>query len=89
MKRTMHINGDSCQAENTMSAKTWPIRPNRFWKRALLFVCCGMMAASGFGQQALGQRPRVKSPVVNAAKRFKKVSNWDFSAYVVNPVAST
>lgn len=66
MKRTMHINGDSCQAENTMSAKTWPIRPNRFWKRALLFVCCGMMAASGFGQQALGQRPRVKSPVVNA-----------------------
>ncbi|MBP3373243.1 MAG: esterase [Bacteroidaceae bacterium] len=25
-----------------------------------------MMAASGFGQQALGQRPRVKSPVANA-----------------------
>ena len=35
-------------------------------KRLLSIVCCTLMAASSFGQQALGQRPRVKSPVVNS-----------------------
>ncbi len=35
-------------------------------KRLLTIVCCFLVAASSFGQQALGQRPRVKSPVVNA-----------------------
>ena len=35
-------------------------------KRLLSIVCCMLMAASSFGQQALGQRPRVKSPVVNS-----------------------
>ena len=34
-------------------------------KKLISFVCCCMMAANGFGQQALGQRPQVKSPVVN------------------------
>ena len=35
-------------------------------KRLFLSVCCCMMAASSFSQQALGMRPRVQSPVVNA-----------------------
>ena len=35
-------------------------------KRLLTLLCCSIMAVSSFGQQALGQRPRVKSPVVNA-----------------------
>ena len=35
-------------------------------KRILTLLCCYMVAASSFGQQALGQRPRVKSPVVNS-----------------------
>ena len=34
-------------------------------KKLISFVCCCMMAANSFGQQALGQRPQVKSPVVN------------------------
>ena len=34
-------------------------------KKLISFVCCCMMAVNGFGQQALGQRPQVKSPVVN------------------------
>ena len=35
-------------------------------KRLLSIVCCMLLTASSFGQQALGQRPRVKSPVVNS-----------------------
>ena len=35
-------------------------------KRILTLLCCYLVAASSFGQQALGQRPRVKSPVVNS-----------------------
>lgn len=35
-------------------------------KRLLAIICGSMIAASSFGQQALGQRPRVTSPVVNA-----------------------
>ena len=35
-------------------------------KRLFLSVCCCMMAVSSFSQQALGMRPRVQSPVVNA-----------------------
>ncbi|WP_305079928.1 esterase [Prevotella sp. E2-28] len=35
-------------------------------KRVFLFTCCAFLALSSFGQQQLGQRPRVKSPVVNA-----------------------
>ena len=34
-------------------------------KKLMLILCCSMMAVSSFGQQALGQRPRVKSPVIN------------------------
>ena len=34
--------------------------------RGLLLSCCLLMAAASFGQQALGQRPRVQSPVINA-----------------------
>ena len=66
MKKTMHIDGSLCQAKVAANMETWPNSTNRFWKRILLLVCCGMMAANSFGQQALGQRPRVKSPVVNA-----------------------
>ena len=35
-------------------------------KRFFTLLCCCSVVASSFGQQALGQRPRVKSPVVNA-----------------------
>ena len=35
-------------------------------KRLLILVSACIIAVSSFGQQALGQRPRVKSPVVNA-----------------------
>ena len=35
-------------------------------KKIFFFVCCIAVAAYSFGQQALGQRPRVKSPVVNS-----------------------
>lgn len=35
-------------------------------KRLLTLLCCCTIAVVSFGQQALGQRPRVKSPVVNA-----------------------
>ncbi|MBO7608910.1 MAG: esterase [Muribaculaceae bacterium] len=34
-------------------------------KRLFMFIGCLAIFASGFGQQALGQRPKVKSPVVN------------------------
>ena len=34
-------------------------------KKIAFFACLALMAMSSFGQQALGQRPRVKSPVVN------------------------
>ena len=34
-------------------------------KRQLALICLGLMTLSSFGQQQLGQRPRVKSPVVN------------------------
>ena len=59
MKKTMHIDGSLCQAKVAANMETWPIHRNRFCKRLFLLVCCGMMAASSFGQQALGQRPRV------------------------------
>ena len=36
------------------------------WLRCVLFVCFGLIAVSSMGQQALGMRPRVKSPVLNA-----------------------
>ena len=35
-------------------------------KRLMTLFCCCCLAISSFGQQALGQRPRVSSPVVNA-----------------------
>ena len=35
-------------------------------KRLLTLLCSSMIVVSSFGQQALGQRARVKSPVVNA-----------------------
>ena len=35
------------------------------WKRLALVVCGTMMLTSAYGQQALGQRARVKSPIVN------------------------
>ena len=35
-------------------------------KRFLCLACCSFFALSSLGQQQLGQRPRVKSPVVNA-----------------------
>ena len=35
-------------------------------KHLTLLICCCLMAVSSFAQQALGQRPRVQSPVVNA-----------------------
>ena len=35
-------------------------------KKILLMMMMGLMAMSSYGQQALGQRPRVKSPVINA-----------------------
>ena len=35
-------------------------------KRLLILCCSAFVALSSFGQQALGQRPRVQSPVVNA-----------------------
>ena len=34
-------------------------------KRLMTLFCCCCLAISSFGQQALGQRPRVQSPVVN------------------------
>ena len=34
-------------------------------KKIAFFACLALMAMSSFGQQTLGQRPRVKSPVVN------------------------
>ena len=34
-------------------------------KQLFLFACCCLYALSGTAQQQLGQRPRVKSPVVN------------------------
>lgn len=34
-------------------------------KRLLFFIGCMAIFASSFGQQALGQRPKVKSPVIN------------------------
>ena len=38
---------------------------NNNWYSTLALLCCLMFAAAGYGQQALGMRPRVKSPVVN------------------------
>ena len=35
-------------------------------KRFIVMVCCCLMALGSMAQQQLGQRPRVKSPVVNA-----------------------
>lgn len=35
-------------------------------KKLFLLACSCLIAASSFGQQALGQRPRVKSPIINA-----------------------
>ena len=35
-------------------------------KHLTVLICCCLMAVSSFAQQALGQRPRVQSPVVNA-----------------------
>ena len=37
----------------------------RYWKRLALVVCGMMMLTNAYGQQALGQRARVKSPIVN------------------------
>jgi len=34
-------------------------------KRQIALICFGLMVLSSWGQQQLGQRPRVKSPVVN------------------------
>ena len=34
-------------------------------KKLTMIVCCCLMAVSSYGQQALGQRARVKSPVIN------------------------
>ncbi|MBO6018093.1 MAG: esterase [Prevotella sp.] len=34
-------------------------------KKTLILLCCCFMVANSFGQQALGQRPRVQSPVIN------------------------
>lgn len=34
-------------------------------KKIICIVCCCMLAANSFGQQALGQRPQVQSPIVN------------------------
>ena len=34
-------------------------------KKIAFFACLALMSMSSFGQQTLGQRPRVKSPVVN------------------------
>lgn len=62
----MRTDGGLCQAKEATNMKTRSNSANRFCKRILMLVCCGMMAVNSFGQQALGQRPRVKSPVVNA-----------------------
>ena len=35
-------------------------------KRMMILACSCLLAVSSFGQQQLGQRPRVKSPVINA-----------------------
>ena len=35
-------------------------------KRIMIFASCCLIAMSSFAQQQLGQRPRVKSPVINA-----------------------
>ncbi|MCR4603358.1 MAG: esterase [Prevotella sp.] len=35
-------------------------------RKTIILACCCLMAMNSFAQQALGQRPRVKSPIVNA-----------------------
>ncbi|MBP5340586.1 MAG: esterase [Prevotella sp.] len=35
-------------------------------KKAMILACCFLITGSCYGQQALGQRPRVMSPVINA-----------------------
>ena len=37
----------------------------RNMRKTLILLCCCFMVVNSYGQQALGQRPRVKSPVIN------------------------
>lgn len=67
MKRVKANDGEYCKSINSVSMAARPsFSGSKCWKRILLFVCCGLMTMNSFGQQALGQRPRVKSPVLNA-----------------------
>ena len=67
MKRVKANDGEYCKSINSVSMAACPsFSGSKCWKRILLFVCCGLMTINSFGQQALGQRPRVKSPVLNA-----------------------
>ena len=34
-------------------------------KRLITMACCLLLAVGGYAQQALGQRPNVKSPIIN------------------------
>ena len=67
MKKVMVNNGGCFKPMNSTSMAISPSSPkSNCRKRILLFVCCGLITIISFGQQALGQRPRVKSPVLNA-----------------------
>ena len=65
MKKEIEIDRESCQVKNSQDKGIWNTLTRSVWKHLLLVVCLCLVSASSLGQQALGQRPRVKSPVVN------------------------